>query len=225
MPNKTIEQYQAEIDALRRAAAIPGVPDDEKAIYAETIRRIESKIIDLHRAAPAAPAPTATPPQQPKPTPRKEELPPIPITVIKAGQRREASRPSQPDNAPIAANTPPSPLGGGAGGGARIAGVIVADRKTVLIDWGAGRTDTLTEGEARGRFTTALRDLAESRMVRLGRLEDIRQYITFDRAVTYYRALTEFWLSPPTPQQLQIWPLSKVRSEIFELIQTTAAQQ
>lgn len=209
MPNKTIEQYQAEIEALRRAAALPGVPDDEKAIYAETIRRIESKIIELHRAAPA---PAATPPPQP----RKEELPPIPVRVIKAGQ---------PGNTPVAAIKPPSPLGEGMGERPRIAGVIVADRKTVLIDWGAGRTDTLTEGEARGRFTTALRDLAESRMARLGRLTDVRQYITFDRAVTYYRALTEFWLSPPTPQQLQIWPLSKVRSEIFEIIQTTAAQQ
>lgn len=225
MPNKTIEQYQAEIEQLSRAAALPGVPEEEKAIYAETIRRIEGKIIELHRAAPATPAPAATAPPPQKPTPRKEELPPIPITVIKAGQASSRGNSNQQENAHITAIKPIPTMGAGAGGGARIAGVIIADRKTVVIDWGHGRTDTLTEGEARGRFTTSLRDLAESRMARRGRMEDIRQYVTFDRAVAYYRALTEFWLSAPTPQQLEIWPLGKIRSEIFEMIQTTAAQQ
>lgn len=219
MPNKTLEQYQAEIEQLRAAMTLPGVKPDEAAIYSETIQKIEGRIIDMLRAAqvpvtgkqrPEAAAPPqapATPAIRPAATAtdRKEE-PPIPVRVIRAG----IDKPRHTSQQPAATDTPV------------LAAILTGSQKQVLIEWGHGKSDLLTEGEARSRFTTALRDLAESRMAKLGRYDDLTRYITFSRAIAYYRALTEFWAAPPTAQQLAIAPMGRLKQEIFEMITQAA---
>lgn len=194
---------QAEIEALQKALQLPGVPDDEKRIYAATIKRISTAIE----------AAKNTPQFSPKvggvvaSTPESN----IPITKIRAGiDKPRAHGVDLQKSNPY----PDRPV---------IAAVITGGAKQVVIHWGEGAYDVFTEGEARGRLTTALRDLTESRMARLGRWDDLQQYTTFGRAVAYYRALIEFWNAPPTAQQLAIAPLKGGKAEIFERITKAAA--
>jgi len=151
-------------------------------------------------------------------TPRQEGQP-IPIRKIRADAPVMG-------HAPLASNsatfTPP-PAQDRVG---QDAPVIVADltgnKKLVTIQWGYGKIEVLTEGEARSRFTTCMRDLAGSRMARIGRLIELRTYITFSRATAYYRALAEFWNAAPTAAQLELTPMSEVRRRVFEMIVTAS---
>lgn len=136
-------------------------------------------------------------------------------------QPEQPTAPEPPQPIPVAVRRPvktPIPSGAAAEP-VSITAVATGGARTVEINWGNNNRDILTEGDARSRFTTALRDLAHSRMARMGRFEDITQYITFDRACAYYRALSVFWGSPPTPAQLQIVALSAERRQIFKMIQ------
>lgn len=208
--NKTVEQMRAEVDALSKAMLLSGVPDDEKKIYTDTIIKINKAIeAELQRqSGTSAPLPFRGGDGGGVSTP-------IPTTVIRAGitPPRTAAATS---NTPTAPPPPDTPI---------IAAVITGATKQVVIHWGEGAYDVFTEGEARGRFTTAMRDLAASRMAKLGRMNDIPQYTTFSRAVAYYRALIEFWAAPPTAQQLAIAPLGRLKQEIFEMITAAAAAQ
>lgn len=205
--NKTVEQMRAEVDALSKAMLLPGVPDDEKKIYTDTIIKINKAIeAELQRqSGPPSPLPF-------RGVDGGVVSTPIPTTVIRAGidRPRHAKQPVAPKAAPPPPETPV------------IAAVITGSTKQVVIHWGEGAYDVFTEGEARGRFTTAMRDISASRMARLGRMSDIPQYTTFSRAVAYYRALTEFWAAPPTAQQLAIAPMGRLKQEIFEMITQAA---
>lgn len=199
---KTVTEYQAEIIQLQKAADLPGVDAAERKIYLDTIRRIESKIAAITARLHTTPPP-ATPANQ-----AALDNGPIPIRVIKPAPKLERAVPvsPEPDNIPI------------------ISAIITATTPSVTIIWGPDDSDTVTEGEARSRFTTALRDLADSRLVKIGRIDAIPSYITFHRAVAYYRALIEFWGEPPTAQQLAIAPLKGVRGFVFEKITQAAAE-
>lgn len=209
MPNKTIEQYQQEIVQLRNAMQQPGVPDGEKQIYADTIQKIEGIIIAAQRAVPKQSS-------QPSPQPplraisHSSPLGDGPEAGVKHAGNPTKNTPSNGRNGSPTSNT------------AVISAILSGSTKQVIIQWGHGKSDTLTEGEARSRFTTALRDLAQSRMANLGRFDDLSRYITFGRAVAYYRALTEFWITAPTPAQLSIYPLSRTRQTIFDMITQAA---
>lgn len=190
---KTIDQYEAEIAKIRQAAILPGVTADEQRIYDATILRIQ-RIIDAAKLT--KPAEIKRPRQivDAQGDPVRTELPgpPAPRAAVR---RAQASAASPAISAPIS-----------------------AEMKRVEIDWGHGKVETLTEGECRGRFTTALRDLAKSRMARLERFDDIGQYIMFDRACGYYRGLIEFWGEPPTAFQLDMHPLGRVKTIIFNMV-------
>lgn len=197
---KTVTEYQAEIIQLQKAADLPGVDAAERKIYFDTIRRIESKIATITARLNTTPAPPANP--------VVSHNDPIPIRVIKPAPKPLRAIPvaTDPDNIPV------------------ISATITAATPSVTIIWGPDDSDTVTEGEARSRFTTALRDLADSRLVKIGRIDAISSYITFHRAVAYYRALIEFWGEPPTAQQLAIAPLKGVRGFVFEKITQAAAE-
>lgn len=201
--NKTVEALRAEAALVQRALLIPGVPEDEKRIYSDTLIKINNEI--------AAKLAIQSSSNAPEPSVEGASEKTIHTTVIRAG----ITPPRTPATA--SATPPPEPpvISGGSGGA----------QKQVVIHWGEGASDLFTEGEARGRFTTALRDLAASRMAKIGRMNDIPQYTTFSRAVAYYRALTEFWATPPTAQQLAIAPLGRLKQEIFEMITSAAANQ
>lgn len=208
MPNKTIEDLLRERDQVLAASKLPGIPTDERLIYTQTIMAID-KAIEAKKASARA---TTKPPSAPNAIP----TPAPPIVAAEQGYsnahgytppRRQAQRPEPED--------------------AECVPIVQADistgMKRVKIEWGHGKADILTEGEARSRFTTALRDLAESRMARMERWDDVERYVSFQRAVAYYEALTEFWEAQPSAGQLGIAPLGKVRTEIFSRIQTQAA--
>lgn len=199
---KTVAEYQTEIAQLQKAAELPGVDAAERKIYLDTIRRIESKIAAVRARS------NTTPPPAPPANPAAHANDPIPIRVIKPVPQNLRAIPvaTEPDNIPV------------------ISATITATTPSVTIIWGPDHSDTMTEGEARSRFTTALRDLVESRLVKIGRIEAIQSYITFHRAVAYYRALIEFWGEPPTAQQLAIAPLKGMRGFVFEKITQAAAE-
>lgn len=203
MHNKSLADMQAEIVKLRNAAQLPGIDAAERKIYLDAIATIEKRIASM---------PAATQP---------EFRPQTGGTFPPPANRHPQGTPEPPvPKAPRATKSSPS----GVGGAARITASAASGARTVEIDWGNNRRDILTEGDARSRFTTALRDLCHSRMARLKRFESIPQYITFDRACAYYRALTIFWGGPPTPAQLQIVTLSTDRRTIFQLIQQHTAE-
>lgn len=207
MPNKTIEDLLLERDQVLKASKIAGIPADERLIYAQTIMAID-KAIEAKKAAART---TTEPPSAPKaiPTPAQPSVPAEPVysnAHVYTPPRRQAQRP-EPEDAECV------PI---------VQAEISTGMKRVKIEWGHGKADVLTEGEARSRFTTALRDLAESRMARMERWDDVERYVSFQRAVAYYEALTEFWEAPPSAGQLGIAPLGKVRTEIFSRIQSQA---
>lgn len=199
MPNKTIEDLLQERDQVLSASKIPGIPDDEKLIYIQTIMAID-KVIESKKAAarqaPFTPAPAQVP-----------VLEPDPVTIAQHQFRRTATPKPEPEDAECI------PI---------VHADISTGMKRVKIEWGHGKADMLTEGEARSRFTTALRDLAETRMAKAERWNDVERYVSFQRAVAYYQALTEFWDAPPSAGQMGIAPLGKVRTEIFSRIQSQA---
>jgi hypothetical protein len=194
MQNKTIAELRADMAALINAAKMPGIPADERMIYVTTIQQIEALIerMTADERIPSHPTP-------PPPPPRK-----TPTTVSSATPPPPAARPRRTiedaDCIPI------------------VEASLEGGTKRVKIEWGHGKADLLTEGEARSRFTSCLRDLAESRMAKVGRMADLRQYMSFSRARGYYAALTEFWGAPPTALQLAIAPLGRTKSEIFDMI-------
>lgn len=206
---------QAEIEVLEKAMQLPGVPDDERKILAATIDRIKAAIEasqQMQQTTTSEPASTIHSQFNERVIPQDDGA--IPVTKIRAGANPPRMHGADlqkgnpyPDDRPV------------------IAAMVTAGAKQVVIHWGEGAYDIFTEGEARGRLTTALRDLTESRMARLGRWDDLQQYTTFGRAVAYYRAMIEFWNAPPTAQQLAIAPLKGAKAEIFERIIKSAQNE
>lgn len=199
MHEKTMSEYQDELKKLEKALKVPGIDAAEKKIYQDTIGRIRQAMQALSnkQQAPAAGRTTAGGSNAPKQAPGD----PIVTTKIKAG--------ITPLRMSIEDNDGEPPV---------ITADITGGNRMVTIRWNADTADTLTEGEVRSRFTTALRDLSESRLARQGRFSDIPQYIIFQRAVAYYQALSLFWGSSPSAAQLNLTPLSRVKQTIFELI-------
>lgn len=194
---KTLSEYQDELAKLQKALKSPNIDAAEKRIYEDTISRIRSAMQSItSRQAPAAGRTTAAANK-----PERDGM--IVTTKIKAG-----ITPLRMNTNTVAADAE-TPV---------ITADITGGNRLVTIQWNSEASDTFTEGEVRSRFTTALRDLAESRLAKQGRFSDIPQYIIFQRAVAYYQALSIFWGSAPTAAQLNLTPLSRVKQTIFELI-------
>lgn len=199
---KTIPEMEAEIRQLQQTMALPGIPEDEREIYLDTIQRIRAAIARQQRPETTANQPART---QPEPAQR----PVTPMRVIKAGEP-----------------TPPSPIGDGGRGGEALANAHITARldatpPTVTIewpdDWG---TQTYRESDVRSRFTSALRDLAQSRYARQQRFEILPSYLTWWRAKAWYRALCQFWPHPPGLAELGITRPGNAYRNIFYLITT-----
>lgn len=202
---KTLSEYQEELAKLEKALATPGLDDLERKIYTDTIDRIKTQMQMVSaNEAPTKQAKPNKPPARPH-SERTTEAPNIPTTQIKAGVTPlRMSVFSEKDEAPVIS--------------VQLSGAI----KNVTIKWNSDKSDTLTEGETRSRFTTALRDLSESRLVKQDRYQDVPGYIVYQRAVAYYRALAEFWGEAPSAAQLNLTPMSRVRNTLFEMIAQSA---
>jgi hypothetical protein len=198
---KSVEDLRAEIATLTKALANPTSTPDEKQIFSDTILKIQNQIGER----------TATRPPDPPPG----QQPPIPIRVIRAGERTAAPA---GQCKPATINQRIDKQGIDHSITTQVNATSATGAPLVSIDWGYGQIDTLTEGEARSRFTTCLRDLSESRLAGQGRLLDLPQYRSFSRAVAYYQALTLFWSAAPSALQLNISTKSPLKRAIFEMI-------
>ena len=96
--------------------------------------------------------------------------------------------------------------------------------KVATIQWADGSTSTLSEGTARSRFSSALRDLCESTYAQQDRFGDLIYYRTWHRAVGYYSALAALWGRQPSARELDLLPMSRVRATVFQMIQERQQQ-
>lgn len=95
---------------------------------------------------------------------------------------------------------------------------LAAQKPTVTITWSDATISTHTEGDARSKFTSLLRDLDNSTLAEQGRFNFMRTYRTYDRAKAYYKALAAFWSHNPTSRELDLTPLSTRKATIFNMI-------
>jgi hypothetical protein len=95
---------------------------------------------------------------------------------------------------------------------------LAAQKPTVTITWSDSTISTHTEGDARSKFTSLLRDLDNSTLAEQSRFDFMRTYRTYDRAKAYYKALAAFWSHNPTARELELTPLSTRKSTIFNMI-------
>ena len=99
-----------------------------------------------------------------------------------------------------------------------VAANLSAQKPTVTITWSDATISTHTEGNARSKFTSLLRDLNNSNLAEQGRFDLMRTYRTYDRAKAYYKALAAFWGHNPTARELDLTPLSARKATIFNMI-------
>jgi hypothetical protein len=121
---------------------------------------------------------------------------------------------------PPAENTPPTSVIYATGSGST---------RLVRIEWVGGKKEavTLTEGQTRSRFTSTLRDCAESQPAVRENWEKLVESQSFRNLVTYYRALALF--PRPSGEEMatmedigRVHFLGKVRGRIWELVLTVA---
>ncbi len=222
MQHKTIPEMQAEIRQLREALQIPGVPDDEKQIYAATIRRIEAQISAM-QAAPVTPPP----PPPPKPEPIKHTAPPPspaqpPLEGERGGEQPKNQHPIT--NQPITVRTPgaqPTPKA--------IPATLHVEHDTdpynpeITIRWADGYHLRVNEAAARSRFKSTFQDTHALKVVKERRFDRIWRWDSPWRAAGFYQALTHFYGGQaPTAYQCGIRYPSDTANIIFKLITHTA---
>ncbi len=200
--HKTTQELQAEIEVLENGMAQPSTTPDRIRIYQNTIAKIKGIIKqrqeDAQSTAASKPADVTTY-RQTGPTNIKVDVSPgtKPGMTIDLHEQRVADMPKVQFE--VTAN-------------------ISATRPTVTINWSDGTQSTHTEGDARSKFTSILRDLNNSNLAEQGRFDQIRTYRTYDRAKAYYKALAAFWGHNPSARELEITPLSIRKATIFNMI-------
>lgn len=184
-----------QILKLEKALAVKGLPADERELFEATLRKLRAEV-----------------PEQIM----KANLPrPQPVQAFQAIVQEPIaqSAPAAPKRRPIYDHEDMPTV--------TVEAVTGPGKPKVTIVWqDEGRTaETVTEGEARSRFTSCLRDLRNSKRAQQERWDDLALTIGFYRLCTYYKALTAFWGAPPSPQQLEINPLGRVSAHIFNMIE------
>jgi hypothetical protein len=118
---------------------------------------------------------------------------------------------------PPAEDTPPTSVIYATGSGST---------RLVRIEWVGGKKEavTLTEGQTRSRFTSTLRDCAESQPAVRENWEKLVESQSFQNLVTYYRALALF--PRPSGEEMAAMEdigrghfLGKIRSKVWTLLQ------
>jgi len=250
--NKTIPEMQADIQQLQQAMQLPGTPPDEIAIYQNIILRIQAEI-NARQAAPRplatdpAPAPikhTAPPPPPPQTMPQSVPPQSAPSgkqskTITNTGdQPIQISHTHLSPSGPADFATPTAPASRVIYAGHQQpvsndqTALIQAPHDTdpynpaVTITWPDGYTITVTETEARGRFTTTLRDTTALRLVQQRRFSDMWRWSSPWRATGYYRALINFnHGQPPTLRDLGIQRPNDITLTTFAHIVEKAMQK
>ena len=202
MQHKTIEDLNNEILVLEKGMAQKSATPERIRIYQNTIAKIKAIIQQRQAAAQSTDAsnPAHVPIyRQTGPTNIKIDVTPGPKPgmTIDLHKQRAAAMPKVEFE--VVAN-------------------LTAQKPTVTITWSDGTQSTHTEGDARSKFTSLLRDLNNSTLAEQGRFDLMRTYRTYDRAKAYYKALAAFWGHNPTARELELTPLSTLKATIFNMI-------
>lgn len=243
-PKYSIEEMQAQIAQLTGTMMLPGVPDDEKAIYRATIQRIQAQI-----AAQRGPATQL--PQKPTPEPIKHSAPPHAKPWPPSSQGMEEA--IEREEAMINQHREPKPeatspsIGGGRGEARdiitpriiapaaiprdrRLDATIEADHNAdpynpvITIRWDDGYHFTGDETAIRGRFTSTLRDTIELKYSQERKFEKIWRWDTPWRCAGFYKALIHFNPeAPPTLADLGFTRPGDITRIVFDLV-TAAAE-
>ena len=200
--HKSIQDLQNEISVLENGMAQSSATPDRIRIYQNTIAKIKAIIQQRQAAAQsnAASKPADVPVyRQTGPTNIKIDVSPgtKPGMTIDLHEQRAVDMPKVQFE--VTAN-------------------LAAQKPTVTITWSDATISTHTEGDARSKFTSLLRDLNNSNLAEQGRFDLMRTYRTYDRAKAYYQALAAFWGHNPTARELEIIPLSMRKATIFNMI-------
>jgi hypothetical protein len=200
--HKSTRELQEEIKVLENGMAQSSATPDRIRIYQNTIAKIKAIIQQRQAAAQSTDAskPAYMPTyRQTGPTNIKIDVTPGPKPgmTIDLHEQKVSTMPKVEFE--VVAN-------------------LTAQKPTVTINWSDGTQSTHTEGDARSKFTSLLRDLCQSNLAEKGRFDQIRTYRTYDRAKAYYKALAAFWGKYPSARELEIIPMSIVKSTIFGMI-------
>jgi BRCT domain type II-containing protein len=200
--HKTTQELQAEIEVLENGMAQKSATPDRIRIYQNTIAKIKGIIKqrqeDAQPTAASKPADMTTY-RQAGPTNIKIDVSPgtKPGMTIDLHEQRVVDMPKVQFE--VTAN-------------------LAAQKPTVTITWSDATISTHTEGDARSKFTSLLRDLDNSTLAEQSRFDFMRTYRTYDRAKAYYKALAAFWGHNPTARELDLTPLSTRKATIFNMI-------
>lgn len=200
--HKSTQELQAEIKVLENGMAQSSATPDRIRIYQNTIAKIKAIIQQRQAAAQstAASKPAdVTTSRQTGPTNIAIDFSatPRPGMTIDLHEQRVADMPKVKFQ--VTAN-------------------LAAQKPTVTITWSDATISTHTEGDARSKFTSLLRDLDNSTLAEQSRFDFMRTYRTYDRAKAYYKALAAFWGHNPTARELDLTPLSTRKATIFNMI-------
>lgn len=199
---KTIEELNNEISVLENGMAQKSTTPDRIRIYQNTIAKIKAIIQQRQAAAQSTAASKladVTTYRQTGPTNIKIDVSPgtKPGMTIDMHEQNAAQMPKVQFE--VTAN-------------------LTAQKPTVTICWSDGTQSTHTMGDARSKFTSLLRDLCNSDLAAKGLYDQMRTYRTYDRAKAYYQGISAFWGRHPSARELEITPMSIVKSNIFGMI-------
>jgi len=246
-PHKSLTELEADRQTVINAMGKQGVDASEMQWYKNGLARID-EAIRLKKASmqnrnpapkqepqqpqqPQRPQPQRPQPQRPQPDNIRELKPADnggampsakrqnalgnPLSEAEIKQRAAWKRDVQRQGANYAGT-------GADTADTTISAETLAMFRKVKIAWEEGKTETLMEGQVRSRFVTTLRDLVNSRHAAEERWDALAQYVSFSRAVTYYRALRIFWSGDPSAAQLRIQLVGKTKETIFHMIVKSA---
>lgn len=233
----TLDDLHAQADAVRRALAIPGVPEDEKNIYRQTLEKINAKITEMQdtSAVHTQQAPTTV---RMQPGGYRNEFPePTPEPLINQRDPLLTAQ-KKATETPIRIITPGgNKINMHAGSNGPYIGSSIEAAKdselynpSITITWTDGYSLTVTESECASRFRTTFRDCMSLKCISEGKICKMWRWDTPWRCAGFLRALGQFnqdqiphdirQLDYPRPTELQ----KQVFTHIFHKATEMAAK-
>lgn len=223
--NHTLDDLMAQAKTVRNAMDMPGVPNDEKEIYRQTLQKINDRIAELQQQSktPMSAANTrdidlviTTYPEKHIAQWRKADsltTPPEPKlrtiigrTITPGGEKTDTSLNATSIKAPHQPN---------------------AHNPTITITWEDGYSVTVTEAECTSRFTSTFRDLCNLKVVASGKYAKMWRWNTAWRAAGFLCAMRHFnfGIIPGTLQELEYLRPTNTQKEAFTHILAKAIEQ
>lgn len=200
--HKSTQELQAQIKVLETGMAQSSTTPDRIRIYQNTIAKIKAIIQQRQTAEQSTAA------SKPAHVPANRQTGPTNIAIDFSATPRPGMTIDLHENK--AADMPKVQF--------EVKANLAAQKPTVTITWSDATISTHTEGDARSKFISLLRDLNNSTLAEQSRFDYMRTYRTYDRAKAYYKALAAFWGHNPTARELDLTPLSARKSTIFNMI-------